>query len=184
MDCQKRHSEVTEHSVMRLLLSHHPPEHVGRTLSVECGRNRWRICSRCTGILLGTCLFAATWSLGVVTELSSVTLPIVLTCLSLPAAVDFNAQLISRIESTNRRRLITGAMFGFAVSYSVCAALGGQLWAPGFVIAVVLAGFVWLVVSKRRLVRLLQHLKLYSEYYARCRCEDVQRAARKRVVKV
>jgi uncharacterized membrane protein len=182
MDCQERHPEDTEQSVARLLLSHHPPEHIGRTLCVKCGRNRLRICARCSGILFGACLLAAAWALGVVAELSSAILPIVLICLSLPAVVDFNAQLVTRIESTNRRRLITGATFGFAVSYSICAALGGRLWAPAFVIAIVLAGFVWLVVSKRRLIRLLQHLRLYGEYFERCRCEDVRRAARKRVV--
>ena len=167
MDCQERQSDGAKHSVARLLLSHHPPEHIGRTICMGPGRYRYRICARCTGMMLGIGVFCAAWA-GFV----------------LPAVVDFNRQLVARRESTNRRRLITGAMFAFALAWSGRQCAEGQWWPLVLVLSIVGGGFLWLVLSPRRLVRLLQHLRLYSEYYQRCRAEDVRRAARKRAVKV
>ncbi|MBN2271036.1 MAG: hypothetical protein JXN61_10500, partial [Sedimentisphaerales bacterium] len=79
--------------------------------------------------------------------------------------------------------LLTGAMFGFALAWAVCRCAEGQWWPPLLLASIVGGSFVWLVLSPRRLVRLLQHLELYGKYYRRCRAEDVRRAVRKRVVK-
>lgn len=184
MDCQQRQSEGAKHSVGRLLLSHHPPEHIGRTLCIGWGKNRFRICARCTGMLLGIGVFCAAWGFGARVQLAALALLPLAAGLVLPAVVDFNRQLVARRESTNRRRLITGAMFGFALAWSVRGCVEGQLWPLALVLSIVGGGFVWLVLSRRRLVRLLQHLRLYGEYYQRCRAEDVRRAARKRAVRV
>jgi hypothetical protein len=104
--------------------------------------------------------------------------------LVLPAVVDFNRQLVSRYESSNLRRLLTGGMYGYGLAWSVWSCAQGQ-WVPLPATAAVLAGgFAWLVLSRRRLVRLLQHLELYEQYFDRCRTEDVRRAAQERVIEV
>ena len=184
MDCQERESDCAKHSVARLLLSHHPPEHIGRTICMGPGRYRYRICARCTGMMLGIGVFCAAWGLGARVRLAPFALLPLLAGFALPAVVDFNRQLVARRESTNRRRLITGAMFAFALAWSGRQCAEGQWWPLVLVLSIVGGGFLWLVLSPRRLVRLLQHLRLYSEYYQRCRAEDVRRAARKRAVKV
>ena len=184
MHCQTQQSEAVKHSLGRLLLSHHPPEHIGRTLCIAWGQNHYRICARCTGMLLGIAVFCAAWGLDAAMQLPALALLPLSAGLVLPAVVDFNRQLAARRESTNRRRLITGAMFGFALAWSLRRCAEGQWWPLMLVVSIVGGGFVWLVLSPRRLVRLLQHLQLYGEYYRRCRTEDVRRAARKRVVKV
>ena len=184
MACQQRQSEGAKHSIAGLLLSHHPPEHIARTLCIGWGQNHYRICARCTGMLLGIGVFCAAWGLGAAVQLAALVLLPLSAGLVLPAVVDFNRQMVARRESTNRRRLITGAMFGFALAWSVGRCAEGQ-WLPAVLVASIVGGaFVWLVLSPRRLGRLLQHLQLYGEYYQRCRAEDVRRAARKRVVKV
>jgi len=184
MDCQQRQSEGVKHSVAGLLISHHPPEHLGRTLSIGWGQNCFRICARCTGMLLGIGVFCVAWGFGARVQLAALVLLPLSAGFVLPAVVDFNRQLVARRESTNRRRLITGAMFGFALAWSVRRCAEGQWWPLVLVLSIVGGGFVWLVLSRRRLVRLLQHLRLYGEYYQRCRAEDVRRAARKRPVKI
>ena len=184
MASQQRQSEGVKHSVAGLLISHHPPEHIGRTLCIRWGKNRFRICARCTGMLLGIGVFCAAWGSGARVQLAALVLLPLSAGFVLPAVVDFNRQLVARRESTNRRRLITGAMFGFALVWSVRRCAEGQWWPAALVLSIVGGGFVWLVLSPRRLVRLLQHLRLYGEYYQRCQAEDVRRAARKRPVKI
>jgi len=184
MASQQRQSEDAGHSIAGLLLSHHPPEHIGRTLCIGWGRNRYRICARCTGMLLGICLFFAAWGFGAAVQLPAFALLPLSAGIVLPAVVDFNRQLVARRESTNPRRLITGAMFGFALAWSVGRCAEGQWLPAALVVSIVGGGFIWLVLSPRRLVRLLRHLELYGEYYQRCRTEDVRRAARKRAVRV
>lgn len=184
MASQQRQSEGAGHSIAGLLLSHHPPEHISRTLCIGWGRSHYRICARCTGMLLGICLFFAAWGFGATAQLPALALLPLSAGLVLPAVVDFNRQLVARRESTNHRRLITGAMFGFALAWSVERCAEGQ-WLPAVLLVVIVgAGLVWLAASPRRLVRLLQHLQLYGDYYQRCRTEDVRRAARKGAVRV
>ena len=104
--------------------------------------------------------------------------------LVLPAFVDFNRQLVSRYESSNLRRLLTGGMYGYGLAWSVWKCVEGQ-WVPLLVtVAVLTGGFAWLVLSRRRLVRLLQHLELYEQYFERCRTDDTRRAAQERVIEV
>ena len=184
MNSQQRQSEDAGHSIAGLLLSHHPPEHIRRTLCIGWGGNRHRICARCTGMLLGIVAFCLVWGFGAAVQLPAFALLPLSAGLVLPAVVDFNRQLVARHESTNPRRLITGTMFGFALAWSVERCAEGQ-WLPAVLLVFIVgAGLVWLAVSPRRLVRLLQHLELYGEYYQRCRTEDVRRAARKRAVRV
>lgn len=68
------------------------------------------LCARCTGVLAGEiiaiiCLFL-------------VELPILYSfLLSIPMAIDWSIQQFMKIESNNTRRLITGLLAGFALSF-------------------------------------------------------------------
>ena len=184
MSCQQQQSGGIEHSVGRLLLSHHPPEHIRRTISLRCGQRRYQVCARCLGVLLGLLFFSGFWVFGIRVEITVLAFCPLVIMLVLPAVVDFNRQLVSRYESSNLRRLITGGMYGYGLAWSVWSCVEGQ-WVPLLVTVAVLAGgFAWLVLSRRRLVRLLQHLELYEQYFDRCRTEDTRRAAQERVIEV
>lgn len=184
MNCQRRQPGGIKHSVGRLLLSHHPPQHIHRTVSLRCGQRRYQVCARCLGVLLGLLFFSGLWVFGIGVEITVLALWPLIIMLVLPAVVDFNRQLVSRYESSNPRRLITGGMYGYGLTWSAWSCAQGQ-WVPLLVTASVLAGgFAWLVLSRRRLVRLLQHLELYEQYFDRCRTEDTRRAAKERLIEV
>jgi uncharacterized membrane protein len=184
MSCQQQQSRCIEHSVGRLLLSHHPLEHIHRTIPLRCGQRRYQVCARCLGVLLGLLFFTGLWVFGIRVEITALALCPLVIMLVLPAVVDFNRQLVSQYESSNLRRLLTGGMYGYGLAWSVWSHAQGQ-WVPLLATAAVLAGgFAWLVLSRRRLVRLLQHLELYEQYFDRCRTEDTRRAAQERLIKV
>jgi len=183
MNHQPEKPKAVEHSVARVLFSHHPPEHICRTLTVAWGRHRYHVCARCSGVVLGAIVFGVLWGAGVRIEAGPFCVPLVLVFV-LPGVVDFNRQLVGLKESTNGRRVITGAMFGFGLAWSVVGCAEGQWMGLAITVLVIGGYFAWLVLSRRRLVRLLRHLRMYGEYYERCRAEDVRRAASKRIRRI
>jgi len=63
------------------------------------------LCSRCTGISLGTLAFFALWFL-------HISIPLVLgTALALPMVVDGFSQILGLRQSNNSMRLVTGLLF-------------------------------------------------------------------------
>lgn len=98
------------------LLSHHLPAQYARTLPVPGTRGRRRLCARCTGQGLGVAAYAAL-VLTATLPLAFVLQPpfqLVWVVAPLPAAVDWSLQAIRGRESTNLRRLISGALLGAA----------------------------------------------------------------------
>ncbi len=167
------------HSVATLLLSHHPPEHLHRTLALGWGRHRVRVCARCLGIAAGAVLTAAAVRLNWLPDAQGWLASLCILAASVPAVVDFHGQMMRRWESTNPRRVVTGAAFGAAVVLSVhMAALGLWLHAVGVPIMLTLY-FAWVRIGRRRFVRMLQHLQLYTDYYGRCRTEDLRDCVRR-----
>jgi len=161
--------------VARLLLSHHPPEHEHRTVTLGWGRGRVQVCARCLGMLIGLLLVAVLAGVGPALPAGQPAWWCIL-LLSLPAVVDFHGQLMRRWESSNLRRLLSGAAFGAAVALSVGEAVAGR-WIAALVVPALLVGyFTWLALGRRRLVRTRQHLRLYVAYYDRCRAEDARHA--------
>jgi hypothetical protein len=96
----------------------------------------------------------------------------------LPAIVGFHGQLMRRWESTNPRRLVTGGLFGAALGLALWAACRGSWEAPCALLAGLFGYFGWLATGRRRVVRLVQHVRRYADYYERCCAEDARRAAR------
>jgi uncharacterized membrane protein len=77
------------------------------------GFRKYPVCARCTGVYL-------TAPLGVASVLLPIP-PLVYGVLAAPLVIDGVTQLVTKYESTNSRRFITGALFG--VAYGGVAAL-------------------------------------------------------------
>lgn len=63
------------------------------------------LCARCTGIMIGNLIGLATFW---------ISFPLWTALLMLPLALDGTVQRYTSYESNNRRRLITGLLWGFA----------------------------------------------------------------------
>jgi uncharacterized membrane protein len=157
-----------EQCVWELLFSHHPPEHLHRTVCVRFRHHSLHICARCLGAVVGlaAALFLGTlhcWprlSPGLISFL-------VLVGVGLGMA-DFYCQLVHARESTNTRRIVTGMAFGSAVSGSVLAA-----WCihPLFLLEVpVLVALYFLIMLARgpSRERVVAHLARYAAYCEHC----------------
>lgn len=176
-------SESAIHSVSRLLLSHHPPQHNNRTVILHWGCHRFRVCSRCLGFSLG---FLTAFLLGPAVELPMwdrwFAVWLVLAS-PIPAIVDFHGQLMGSWESTNLRRILTGMILGTGASLSILQVLNGNcLFAP-VIPCIVGLYFAWVASNRRRLTRMLRHLRLYLRYYERCCAEDARKAVRNMIKK-
>ena len=125
------------------LLSHHLPDRYRRTLRVRVGGRLVHLCARCTGQVLG---LTAWFVVFVTVRPASVALfawPAEVVCAVLPAAAagDWLLQSLDRRESTNGRRLVTGAMLGAALANLLALAVTGRI--ELFLVGLgVLAGYV------------------------------------------
>ncbi|MBN2137901.1 MAG: DUF2085 domain-containing protein [Sedimentisphaerales bacterium] len=184
MNRQPTELDEPEHSVKRFLLSHHPPRHIHRTIRLRCGNSEYRICARCLGLVSGMIAAGLLSAAGLHFNADGIFGRALLPAMTLPAIVDFASQLTRKRESTNLRRLLTGALFGAALALSIHRVSQGQWADASTIVLLVAAFFVWTVSSRRRLAGMLRHLRLYAEYYERCRADDARRAANRRTIKV
>lgn len=75
------------------------------------------VCARCTGVILGQ-------TAGVIGLICGLRLHFVISCLLLiPMAVDWGLQFLKILMSTNGRRLISGLISGFGLTYVYAAFL-------------------------------------------------------------
>jgi uncharacterized membrane protein len=98
------------HLLLFLLLSHHPPEKLNRTIRLPFrGRNIY-LCARCTGQLLGILSLLIAWFLGF--ELPAwLYLPLIVV-LPLSGVIDWVTQSCKLRESRNTIRVSTGFLLG------------------------------------------------------------------------
>ena len=180
-DCAKNDKQPPE-TVARLLLSHHPPEHLHRTLTVRVpGCGAVRLCARCCGVLtgltVGTLLFAAAPASSLPTGRIA-RVAVVLLCVA-PAVVDFQRQLLWGKESNNSRRLITGGLFGLALSLVVAGAVVGTVRPLATFLATFALWGAWFFRHPVRTRKAVEHLTRYAEYYELCRLRDFQSRRRR-----
>jgi len=176
-------SESAIHSVSRLLLSHHPPQHSNRTILLQCGRHKFRVCSRCMGFIFGfiiPSLLAFALNLPVRDRWFVVWLVLVS---PIPAIVDFHGQLMDSWESTNLRRILTGMILGTGASLSILKVLNGNYLFAAVIPCIVGFYFAWVALNRRRMTWMLRHLRLYSKYYERCCAEDARKAVHNIITK-
>jgi uncharacterized membrane protein len=98
------------HLLLFLLLSHHPPERLHRTIRMPLrGRNIY-LCARCTGQLSGILSLLVAWFLGF--EFPAWLYLSLVAILPLPSAVDWVTQSCKLRESRNTIRVATGFLLG------------------------------------------------------------------------
>jgi uncharacterized membrane protein len=111
-----------------LLLAHHFPGRYARTFAVPWRSRTIHLCARCTGQLAGFCGFVLTYFLSPpfpfglfapVTQLAIAFAP-------LAAAIDWLTQTLGRQESTNVRRVASGALLGVAWGDAAALLLTGR----------------------------------------------------------
>jgi len=95
-----------------LLLSHHMPEKLHRTIHVSFRGKNVYLCARCTGIYSGILSVFVTWFLGFDFP-AWLYLPL-LPILPLPSAVDWVMQSCKLRESRNIIRICTGFLLGIS----------------------------------------------------------------------
>lgn len=176
-------SESALHSVSRLLLSHHPPQHSNRTIILHRGHHKIRVCSRCLGFILGfliVLLLVLAENLPAWNKLFVVLLVLVS---PMPAIVDFHGQLMGSWESTNLRRILTGMILGTGASLSILKVLNGNYLFAAIIPCIVGLYFAWVALNRRRMTWMLRHLRLYSKYYERCCAEDARKAVHNMIAK-
>ena len=72
------------------------------------------ICARCTGILIGEVIF-------IISVCFSIYIPFIFSfIMTLPMVIDGLIQLKTKYRSTNKRRLITGLLFGYGFFSLLC----------------------------------------------------------------
>ena len=69
------------------------------------------VCARCTGVILGEFI-------SIILLLCSIRIHFIVSCILLiPMGIDWGLQFLKILESDNIRRLITGMLGGFALTY-------------------------------------------------------------------
>jgi len=132
------------HLLLFLLLSHHRPEKLHRTIRINFrGRNVY-ICARCTGVYSGILSVFIAWFLGLNFP-TWLYLPLY-SILPLPAVVDWITQSCKLRESRNPLRVSTGYLLGISEGLFFLMLVRGMfylfLWAFAILGAYILSIYV------------------------------------------
>ncbi|PVX24919.1 MAG: hypothetical protein CW716_09115 [Candidatus Bathyarchaeum sp.] len=129
--------------VLFLLLSHHMPEKLHRTIHLNIGGKNIYLCARCTGDYSGTLTILVAWFLGLKLP-TWLYLPLV-AILPLATVIDWLTQSCKLRESRNTLRVTTGFPLGIAKGLILLMLVQG--WFNLFLQALVIVGLYVLVVS-------------------------------------
>jgi uncharacterized membrane protein len=141
-----------EPSYLFLLLSHHEPKNLHRTIHVRLLGKDFYFCSRCTGkysgVLLVFVLFLAGFRIPAWLNLCIIAL------FPLPATIDWLTQTIRMRESKTWIRIITGFLLGNAWAILLLSLISGMLliFFYGIVILAVYASSIGIVVWKSKIL--------------------------------
>ena len=119
-----------------LLLSHHSPEKLHRTIHISFRRKNVYLCARCTGKYLGILSVFVAWFLGFDFP-TWLYLPL-LSILPAPSVVDWMTQSCELRESRNTIRVCTGYLFGFSEGLFLLVLVKGMFYL--FLCALVILG--------------------------------------------
>lgn len=130
------------------VLSHHVPSRYSRTLAVRIGTRVVRLCSRCTGQLLGAGVYLTVLLSGAaaVGAILAPQIQLIWVVAPLPAAVDWLGQAVRGWESTNVRRVLTGALLG-ATLLDVALLLATRAWLDLAVAVAVFLGYAFAIAA-------------------------------------
>lgn len=166
---------MDQHLILRLLLSHHPPEHHERTITVFMGGREWRICARCAGISIGILSGILLALVGLHAGPFSGGRLLLLPVAMMPAMVDFALQLDARYKSNNPRRVFSGGLCGVVLAFVARDIWVGQWAALATCMLTIFAYILWLCAgNRRRAGNLIRHLTRYSDYFELCYAANVR----------
>jgi uncharacterized membrane protein len=108
-----------------LILSHHSFARLSHTFRISVGTRNAYVCARCTGIAIGIVV-----GLAYIDVLADwfFQYPVLIFVFTMPAAIDWLFQVFKWRESTNSRRLMTGALIGQAYLVGLIALI--RDWLP------------------------------------------------------
>jgi len=109
-----------------LMMSHHPPEKIHRTIRIGFRKKYVNICSRCTGTSLGIITIFITNSFGIRFPIEFY-LPLI-SILPLVAAIDWFTQSAKLRESKNWLRIGSGFLLGISEALFLLLIIGGFFW--------------------------------------------------------
>lgn len=145
-------AEQDWHLLLFLLLSHHRPEKLHRTLHIPFrGRNIY-LCARCTGEFSAILSLLIVWLLGF--EFPAwLYLPLI-SILPLPAAADWVTQSCKMRESRNTIRVFTGFLLGIAKGLILLMLINGMFFMllPAFAIVGVYVSTICLIAWKTEFI--------------------------------
>lgn len=104
-----------------MLLSHHPSCQYNRTFVLF----RFRVCTRCTGILIGLILLVAFAHLYLI-EISAVLISSIL--LPLPAILNFTLTELGKKRNNGIKRFITGLLLGIVLGLAIDQFVAGAVF--------------------------------------------------------
>jgi len=140
------------HLLLFLLLSHHRPEKLNRTIHLPFrGRNIY-LCARCTGEFSGIVSLFIAWFLGF--EFPAwLYLPLI-SLLPLPAAADWVTQSCKLRESRNTIRVFTGFLLGITKGLLLLVLVKGMFYMllPAFAIVGAYVASICLIAWKTKFV--------------------------------
>ena len=114
------------HLLLFLLLSHHRPEKLDRTIRVSFrGRNVY-LCARCTGTYTGILSVFVAWFLGF--DLPAWLYLLLFSILPLPSAVDWITQSCKLRESRNTIRVCAGYLLGISEGLFLLMLVNGMFY--------------------------------------------------------
>jgi len=123
------------HLLLFLLLSHHKPEKLHRTIHVSFrGRNVY-LCARCTGKYTGILSVFVTWFLGFNFP-GWLYLPL-FSILPVPSIVDWIMQSCKLRESRNTIRVCTGYLFGISEGFFLLMLVKGMFSLFPYALAII-----------------------------------------------
>ncbi len=167
---------LVQKNVLRFFFSHHPPEHISRTLEIVLFNQRIQLCARCSGLILGVVLglfftfFFSEWLFKI--NLLIFTGFIILAII--PCILDFYFQLTKGTESNNVRRIVTGGLFGFGIHLCLWLLFFG-FFLPFVLMTIFFVMFsIWFFSKEDRTRKMIEHLELYYKYYQHCRLMDLK----------
>jgi uncharacterized membrane protein len=111
-----------------ILISHHLPHRLGRTLALPLGQRTIHLCARCTGQVLGLLTILLIFLVGrpLIPSLLTPQVQLLFALAPLVAAVDWLTQSLGWRESNNTLRLLSGVLLGMALTDVLILLLSGN----------------------------------------------------------
>jgi uncharacterized membrane protein len=134
------------------LVSHHQPSRFNRTIRIRIAGRTLHFCARCTGQAIGAvaCLVVLVTADGFRAQFFSIPVQLVVAAFPAFPAWDWIAQTVSKRESNNLLRIVTGSLLGFALVDGLAAILTAH-WTIAIGATIIFVAYVVILMVALRL---------------------------------